>query len=189
MVRELILKINEPLLSGAVKAMLSGRYELLSDGEGIPVITDAKSDLNGYGCVLYLAREDIGAKKHTLLRPFTEEELLLAVGALFTEENGDERAELKTDARSRRVSFDGKRVTLTEKEFSLLSLLLKNKGKAISDAEITDKIWKNEVASGSNVVAVYVNYLRTKLENAFGVKMIYRVRGEGYMLKEIERNS
>ena len=80
-------------------------------------------------------------------------------------------------------------MTLTEKEFSLLSLLLKNKGKAISDAEITDKIWKNEVASGSNVVAVYVNYLRTKLENAFGVKMIYRVRGEGYMLKEIERNS
>jgi hypothetical protein len=189
MARELILMISDPLLLGTVKAMLRGKYEIVSDGEDIPAVTDSNVGLNGYGCVLYIAREEKNGKKRTLLRPFTEDGLLKAVDALFDENSGEAHAELKTDARSRRVSFDGKRVTLTEKEFSLLSLLLKNKGKAVSDAEITDKIWKNEVVSGSNVCAVYVNYLRTKLENAFGVKMIYRVRGEGYMLKEIERKS
>ena len=189
---ELVLRISDPLLKGAVRSMLvRNDFTIGEDGEDVPVITDSEGVLDGYGCVLYVLRKECGGKKYILLRPFAEADLLYAVKTLLGETGDDreKRVDMRLDAKSRRVSYDGKRVLLTEKEFMLLALLLKNKGKAVSDAEITEKIWKNDVADGSNVVAVYVNYLRTKLENAFNAKMIYRVRGEGYMLKEIERKS
>ena len=76
-------------------------------------------------------------------------------------------------------------IALTEKEFLLFSLLYDAKGGIVTDEEIDEKVWKNETADGSNVTAVYINYLRKKIEEPLGRRYILRVRGKGYRLSSV----
>ena len=86
---------------------------------------------------------------------------------------------LRLNAASHSASYRGEKVELSKKEFALLSLLIDKKGTAVSRAEATEKIFGGE----SNVVDVYVKYLRQKIDEHFGIKLISSVRGVGYMIK------
>lgn len=179
------VNIKNGLLLGAVTAMLEEcGHEIVSEGDGIAIVSEANAET--------IVVTDTEQKKSVALKlPIVQSDLDEAIVTLFGGEADDEprHDELKLDVKNRRAVLGRKRAELTEKECMLLALLLKHKGNTVSDAEITEKIWKNEVVTNSNIAAVYINYLRTKLEAAFDMRLIYRVRGEGYMLKEIERKS
>jgi DNA-binding response OmpR family regulator len=87
------------------------------------------------------------------------------------------------DFRSKEVTVDSRPVTLTSTEFRLLEFFLRNKNRVVSRMEILEKVWGIDFNMGTNVVDVYVNYLRKKLGNQNGKKLIQTVIGMGYMLK------
>ena len=73
---------------------------------------------------------------------------------------------------------------LTKREFDLLCFLLRNKGLVLSRDTLLEKIWGYDYAGETNVVDVYVRYLRQKLEEPFGIKIIHTIRGVGYVVRE-----
>jgi DNA-binding response OmpR family regulator len=89
---------------------------------------------------------------------------------------------LKLDRVERRVERAGRRVELTSKEFSLLEYFMRNAGRIISRAMIIEHVWNLSFQSTTNVVDVYVNYLRRKLDSGDGQKLIHTIRGVGYEL-------
>jgi DNA-binding response OmpR family regulator len=79
----------------------------------------------------------------------------------------------------------GKHIDLTPKEFSLLEYLIRNKNKVVSKAEIAEKIWEGNNAENSlNVIEVYINFLRKKIDKDFEPKLIHTKTGMGYVLKD-----
>lgn len=90
---------------------------------------------------------------------------------------------LRIDFKSKLVEQDGKPVTLTSTEFRLLEFFVRNKNRVLSRMEILEKVWGIDFNMGTNVVDVYVNYLRKKISNSPDKKFIQTVVGMGYMLK------
>lgn len=90
---------------------------------------------------------------------------------------------LALDKENRTVYFKGKKVELTKKEFALLDLLYENRGVPVSREEAQALVF-GEAGGGTNVVDVYVNYLRAKIDHPFGVRLITTVRGKGYIIEE-----
>ncbi len=90
---------------------------------------------------------------------------------------------LALDKENRTVYFKGEKVELTGREFALLDLLYENRGVPVSRAEAADLVF-HDTENTTNVVDVYVNYLRQKLDHPFGVRLITTVRGKGYMIEE-----
>lgn len=86
------------------------------------------------------------------------------------------------DAKS--VVRAGKKIELTAKEFLLLQYFLENKGKVVSKVDIAEKIWNITFDTGTNVIEVYVNYLRNKIDKGFDKKLIHTLIGMGYVLKD-----
>jgi two-component system copper resistance phosphate regulon response regulator CusR len=78
----------------------------------------------------------------------------------------------------------GQKIELTPKEFALMEYLIRNQGRAVTKAEIADKVWDINFETTSNVVEVYVNYLRNKMDKPFAKKLIHTVFGQGYILRD-----
>lgn len=93
-------------------------------------------------------------------------------------------ADLEMNLDEKSVKRAGKLIELTAKEFFLLEYFLRNKGKVISRADIAEKVWDINFDTGTNVIDVYVNFLRKKIDKDFPVKLIHTVIGMGYVLKE-----
>ena len=130
---------------------------------------------------------DSGADDY-LVQPFSIEELLARVRAHLRRVNpavtGDVRvADLVMNLDGRESFRDGRRIDLSAKEFELLELLARNPGKVFNRFEIEEKVWP-EYTGGSNVVDVYIGYLRRKLEGEAERRLIHTVRGVGYVLRE-----
>ena len=130
---------------------------------------------------------DCGADDY-LIKPFSIEELLARVRAHLRRVNpavtGEVRvADLVMNLDGREIFRGGRRVELSAKEFELLELLARNPGKVFSRFEIEEKVWP-EYTGGSNVVDVYIGYLRRKLEEGSERRLIHTVRGVGYVLRE-----
>ncbi len=126
-----------------------------------------------------------------LVKPFEFKELLARIKALTKRqarlaqgENILSIGDLKLDVTRRVVSRGGRTIELTAKEFSLLEYFLNNPGKVISRAELARNIWKVNFDTGTNMVEVYVNYLRKKIDKDFEKKLIHTQFGMGYILKE-----
>jgi two-component system copper resistance phosphate regulon response regulator CusR len=127
-----------------------------------------------------------------LVKPFAFSELLARVGALLRRGvNGAGHgrtqlrlADLQVDLVSRKAFRADKRLELTAKEFSLLSLLLRRAGQILSRTTLAEQVWDMNFDSDTNVVEVAVRRLRAKLDDPFTPKLLHTVRGMGYVLEE-----
>jgi two-component system copper resistance phosphate regulon response regulator CusR len=93
--------------------------------------------------------------------------------------------DLEIDFNDKSVARAGKNINLTAKEFALLLLLAKSKGKIISKEEILEKVWNLTFDTGTNTIEVYISFLRSKIDKPFDVKLIHTKPGFGYFLKEL----
>lgn len=130
---------------------------------------------------------DLGANDY-LIKPFSMEELMARIRALFRRSYAAESslltaADLVVDLSSHRVERDGKEIELSAKEYALLVYLMHNKNIVLSREQIENHIWNFDYEGGTNVVDVYIRYLRKKIDEGHEKKLITTVRGTGYMLK------
>jgi len=93
-------------------------------------------------------------------------------------------ADLVLDPVTHKVTRAGQDIDLTSKEYGLLSYLVRNAGNVLSRKMIADHVWDYEFDSFTNIIDVYVNYLRKKIDRGHDVRLIHTVRGQGYVLKE-----
>ena len=93
-------------------------------------------------------------------------------------------ADLELNSQTKAVKRNNMPIDLTVKEFSLLELLMQNKGIVISRSLIAEKIWDINFDTGTNVIDVYINFLRKKIDKAHAHKLIHTYVGRGYVIKE-----
>ncbi len=126
-----------------------------------------------------------------LTKPFEFREFLARAKALarrptgtFQPDNILRFADLELDQYSRAVRRAGKPISLTPREFALLEFFMRHPGRVLSKTEIAEKVWDVGFDTGTNVVEVYVNYLRNKVDKGYGQRLIHTLFGQGYVLKE-----
>ena len=133
---------------------------------------------------------DAGADDY-VTKPFAIEELLARIRAALRKHPAAPAevpkltcGPLSMDVERHEVSVSGTPVELTRREFDLLRYLLENKEKVISRESLLDNVWGFDFAGETNAVDVYIRFLRSKLDERFGVKLIHTVRGVGYAIRE-----
>jgi DNA-binding response OmpR family regulator len=129
---------------------------------------------------------DMGADDY-LMKPFSFAELSARIRALLRRSHVPAESVLKVDDLrldrvERRVERAGRRIELTSKEFALLEYMMRNAGRRITRAMIIEHVWNISFDTSTNIVDVYVNYLRRKVDDGFGSRLIHTVRGVGYEL-------
>lgn len=133
---------------------------------------------------------DLGADDY-LPKPFDLQELTARLRAITRRPSVEPQmilriADLELDTSRRTVTRAERKIELTHKEFSLLEYLLRKKSVVVTRGMILNHVWDFDYDGGSNLVEVYVNYLRRKIDTGFELKLIHTVRGVGYVLREVE---
>jgi DNA-binding response OmpR family regulator len=169
---------------------------MLPEMDGLAVARDLRRQRVRTPILMLTARDaiadrvrglDSGADDY-LIKPFALEELLARVRALGRRA-GDgadsvlEVGDLRLDTERHEVARDDRPIELTAKEFDLLAYLMRNAGRVLSKDQITDHVWGYDAQATSNVVEIYVHYLRDKIDRGFPRPLIRTVRGVGYTIK------
>lgn len=175
----IILDIMMPKVNGleVVKAIRSKRIET-------PVLfLTAKDSVSDR-----VAGLDAGAEDY-LVKPFAFDELLARIRVLIRKRAGNTTniisvGDLKIDIASRTVIRGGDNISLSAKEFDILEYLTLNKGIVLSRQKIENHVWNFDYCGGTNVIDVYIRYLRKKIDDQYDTKLIHTIRAKGYVLWE-----
>ena len=147
------------------------------------IILTAKDDISDKVTGL-----DTGADDY-MTKPFAIEELLARIRAALKRRSPIPTEEtividmLEINPTGRQVFYDGEPVELTKKEYDLLECLAKHENAVLTRNQLLDRVWGYEYLGDTNVVDVYIRYLRAKLDQKYNVKLIHTVRGVGYTLR------
>lgn len=133
---------------------------------------------------------DLGADDY-LVKPFAFEELLARIRVVLRKNSGSVEdsgnilkiANLTVDCNKHEVFRDDVSIKLSAKEFSILEYMMRNKGRVVSKEKIEEHVWDFDYEGGSNIVEVYIKFLRKKVDNDFSPKLIHTIRRVGYILK------
>ena len=163
---------------------------------GIEVLKQMRSRNNTTPVLLLTARDGIGDRvsgldagaDDYLIKPFAFEELLARIRVMTRKASGNSTnvfsaADLTMDLNSHTVVRGDVNINLSAKEFEILEYLLRNKGIVLSREKIEGHVWNFDYSGGTNVVDVYIRYLRKKIDDEFEPKLIHTVRGCGYVLR------
>lgn len=167
----------------------------LPTGDGLEVLQHIRARNSTLPVVALTARKEIEEKVRTLdlgaddyiLKPFAFAELAARIRALLRRANPPTgqvlRVEdLELNRIERRVTRAGKEIDLTPKEIALLEYLMQNEGQNVTRAMIIENVWKMHTETVTNVIDVYINYLRKKIDEGYETKLIQTVRGSGYRI-------
>lgn len=130
---------------------------------------------------------NIGADDY-MVKPFSFDELMARLRVIVrrkpeVRENIYTCGDLTLNVNTRQVTRQGKKISLSPKEYAILECLIRNKNIVLTRAQIESNIWNMDYSGESNVIDVYIRYLRRKIDDDFDEKMIQTIRGTGYMLK------
>ena len=134
---------------------------------------------------------DTGADDY-ITKPFDIEELLARIRAALRKRSAKPESAsaalsfgaLELDTAAHTVTYDGNDIELTNKEFGLLKKLLENKSIVLSRETLLEDVWGFDYMGETNIVDVYIRYIRSKIDDVYGIKMIQTVRGVGYVIRE-----
>ena len=179
-----------------------GKYDvilldiMLKRVSGLEVLEKLRADKDDTSVLILTALDsiedrvkglDLGADDY-LVKPFAFSELMARIRALTRRNTGNttnsyEVGDLIVNVDTRTVIRAGKNIVLSNKEFGILEYMIRNKGVVLSRDKIEQNAWDFSFDGGSNVVDVYIRYLRKKIDDDYDVKLIHTIRGAGYVLR------
>lgn len=167
--------------------------------DGLTVLRQIRQKHNATPVLLLTAKDgirdkviglDAGADDY-LIKPFVYDELSARIRALLRRNTEQKSTQLQyvdliLDTVTRQVTRQGKVIELSAKGFSILEYFMRNPNRVLTRGQITDHVWNFDYDNDSNVIDVYIGYLRRKIDNDFDTKLLHTVRGIGYALRQSE---
>lgn len=176
----IIIDVLLPIISGYDLCKMFRDQKILTPILLLTALSSIEDKIQGFdrGADDYLVKpfdfRELVARMKSLLK--RKEDLIPKVNILTT-------ADLEMNIDQMSVRRAGKKIELTTKEFALLEYFMRNSGKAISRTDIASKVWDISFDTGTNVIDVYVNFLRKKIDKDFTPKLIHTIKGTGYIFK------
>jgi two-component system, OmpR family, response regulator len=168
--------------------------------DGLAILRRLREEKNATPVMLLTARGEVSQRVEGLelgaddylAKPFVMRELVARVNALSRRSSGDRAttlhvADLSMNLLTREVARAGQKIDLAVREFGLLELLMRYSGRVLSRTSICEQVWNYHFDTGTNVVDVYINRLRRKIDDFHRVKLLQTVRGVGYILQDPKR--